>query len=59
MAMAVAHLLGHPDEAAGMAQAARAWLGDRFDDQTLGQALVAAYTASPTRPRTEQETPCR
>nr|WP_275403889.1 glycosyltransferase [Pseudonocardia acidicola] len=59
MATAVGHLLDHPDEADRMAAAARDWLGDRFGDQRLGDALVAAYAPPRCAPsRTDQETPC-
>ncbi|MFC5996886.1 glycosyltransferase [Pseudonocardia hispaniensis] len=49
LAAAVAHLLDHPDEAARMAESAKASLGDRFADRTLGDALTAAYVGTTAR----------
>ncbi|MGE5136013.1 MAG: glycosyltransferase [Gemmatimonadota bacterium] len=43
LAGAVAHLLDHPADAARMAAAARARLGDRFGVPALREALVSAY----------------
>jgi glycosyltransferase involved in cell wall biosynthesis len=40
---ALAYLLDHPDEAARMAEAARAHIGDRFRPEVLGQDLDEAY----------------
>jgi glycosyltransferase involved in cell wall biosynthesis len=51
LAAAVRHLLDHPGLAEAMADAGRAWLGDRFDDRALADELVAAYTDDPHTPR--------
>jgi glycosyltransferase involved in cell wall biosynthesis len=40
---ALAYLLDHPDEAARMASAAKAQLGDRFRPATLGRDLTETY----------------
>jgi glycosyltransferase involved in cell wall biosynthesis len=60
LAAAVGHLLDNPARAGLMAAAAVDWLADRYDDETLGEALVAAYSspAHPSTSRIEQETPC-
>ena len=65
LAAAVGHLLDHPEEARRMATAATAWLGDRFEDRALAEALVAAYAPDPDhpvgptpRPQTPREFPC-
>ena len=58
LAAAVGHLLDRPEEARRMATAATAWLGDRFEDRALAEALVAAYTPDPVDPPSPQEPPC-
>jgi glycosyltransferase involved in cell wall biosynthesis len=46
LARALAYQLDHPLEAARMAEAARALVGDRFRPAALGADLVAAYEAA-------------
>ncbi len=46
LSRALAYLLDHPAEAARMAAAARAHLGDRFSAQALGRDLMDTYEAA-------------
>jgi glycosyltransferase involved in cell wall biosynthesis len=46
LSRALAHLLDHPVEAARMADAARAHIGDRFRPDVLGRDLMQAYEAA-------------
>jgi glycosyltransferase involved in cell wall biosynthesis len=43
MAGAIGFLLDSPEVAARMAAAAQTWLGQRFGEPALRQALIAAY----------------
>jgi glycosyltransferase involved in cell wall biosynthesis len=43
---ALAHQLDHPAEAAGMADAAREHIGDRFRPEVLGEDLEKSYDAA-------------
>ncbi|HXM58284.1 MAG TPA: glycosyltransferase [Candidatus Dormibacteraeota bacterium] len=47
---AVAYVLDHAREAAGMAVAARAQLGDRFSPEVLGRDLMETYAAALAAP---------
>ena len=40
---ALAHMLDRPEEAERMASAARAYLGDRYLPEALGEALTEVY----------------
>jgi glycosyltransferase involved in cell wall biosynthesis len=52
LARAIGHLLDHPSEAARMATAGSASLGDRFAPRRLGAVLEAAYAGEQRRPIT-------
>jgi glycosyltransferase involved in cell wall biosynthesis len=58
LAAAIAHLLEHPVEAARLAAAGRASLGDRFDTTALAEELLAAYLPSCAAPKTKEQIPC-
>ncbi len=49
LAAAIRHLLDSPADAARMAAAARARVGDRYGESDLRAALLAAYSRSPRR----------
>jgi glycosyltransferase involved in cell wall biosynthesis len=59
LAHAIDFLLDHPDEASRLADAATTWLGDRFGDRALGEALTDAYIPrGPLHPPVPKEIPC-